>query len=167
VFSLYIFTFLMLRKLSKPQLTKNKQQHVIGIHAFDSRLYLDISRYFKWKESFIFRYFKVFQLSQMFTCGLSELLLLAVRSLVVFVLWEYNLKVHILVSSEHKLCQTWNTVYLYHVLYILINCFFKQIVDIFFNKAYSQESYILIIEYSSVFTVAVWLDGSFESQSRL
>jgi hypothetical protein len=35
---------------------------------------------YKWKESFIFRYFKVFQVSQMFTCGLSEL------QLVVFVL---------------------------------------------------------------------------------
>ena len=57
--------------------------------------------------------------------------------------------------------------YLYHVLYILITCFFKQIVDIFFNKAYYQESYILIIEYSSVVTVAEWLDGSFESQCRL
>ena len=57
--------------------------------------------------------------------------------------------------------------YLYRVLYILINCFFKQIVDICFNKAYYQESYILIIEYNSMFTVAEWLDGSFESQSRL
>jgi hypothetical protein len=57
--------------------------------------------------------------------------------------------------------------YLYRVLYILINCFFKQIVDIFFNKAYYQESYILIIEYSSVVIVAEWSDGSFESQSRL
>jgi hypothetical protein len=28
----------------KPQSTKIKQQHVIGIRAFDSRLYLDISR---------------------------------------------------------------------------------------------------------------------------
>ena len=35
-----------------------------------------LSPSFKWKESFIFRYFKVFQLSQMFTCGLSDLLLL-------------------------------------------------------------------------------------------
>jgi hypothetical protein len=43
---------------------------------------------------------EVFQLSQMFTCGLSDLLLLAVGSLVVFVLREYILKVHILVSSE-------------------------------------------------------------------
>jgi hypothetical protein len=60
-----------------------------------------------------------------------------------------------------------NLKYLYRVLYILINCFFKQIVDIFFNKAYYQESYILIIEYSSVVIVAEWLDGSFESQSRL
>jgi hypothetical protein len=39
----------------------------------------------------------------MFTCGLSDLLLvLAVGSLVVFVLREYILRVHILVSSEHK-----------------------------------------------------------------
>jgi hypothetical protein len=37
----------------------------------------------------------------------------------------------------------------------------KQIVDIFFNKTYYQESYILIIEYSSVVTVAEWLDGKF------
>jgi hypothetical protein len=56
--------------------------------------------------------------------------------------------------------------YLYRVLYILINCFFKQIVDIFLNKAYYQELYILIIEYSNVVTLAEWLDGSFESQSR-
>jgi len=42
--------------------------------------------------------------------------------------------------------------YLSRVLYILINCFFKQIVDIFFNNAYYQESYKLIIEYSSVIT---------------
>jgi hypothetical protein len=47
VFSFYIFTFLMFRKLNKPQLTKIKQQHFIGIRAFDSRLYLDISRSFK------------------------------------------------------------------------------------------------------------------------
>ena len=57
--------------------------------------------------------------------------------------------------------------YLYRVLYILVNCFFKQIVDIFFNNAYYQQSYILIIEYSSVVTVAEWLDVSFESQNRL
>jgi hypothetical protein len=53
--------------------------------------------------------------------------------------------------------------YLYRALYmyILINCFFKQIVDIFFfSKDYYQESYILIIEYSSVVTIAEWLDGS-------
>jgi hypothetical protein len=101
VFSFYIFTFLMFRKLNKPQLTKIKQQNCIGIRAFDSHLYLDMSRSFKWKESFIFRYFKVFQVSQMFTCDLSDLLLLSVGSLVVFVLRKYILKVHILVSSEH------------------------------------------------------------------
>ena len=53
--SFYIFTFLMFRKLNKPQLTKIKQQHFIVIRAFDSRLYLDILGSFKWKESFIFR----------------------------------------------------------------------------------------------------------------
>ena len=53
--------------------------------------------------------------------------------------------------------------YLYGVLYILINWFFKQLVD----KAYYQESYMLIIAHSSVVTAAEWLDGSFESQSRL
>ena len=72
VFSFYIFTFLIFRKLNKPQLTNIKQQNFIGIRAFDSRLYLDISRSFKWKESFIFRYFKVCQVSQMFTCGLTD-----------------------------------------------------------------------------------------------
>jgi hypothetical protein len=44
---------------------------------------------------------------------------------------------------------------------------FKQIVDIFFYKAYYQESNILIIVHSSMVTVAEWLDGSFESQNRL
>ena len=57
--------------------------------------------------------------------------------------------------------------YLSRVLHILINCFFKQIVDIYFNNAYYQESYILILDYSSVVTVAEWLDGSFESHSRI
>jgi hypothetical protein len=46
--------------------------------------------------------------------------------------------------------------YLYRVLDILINCIFKQIVDIYFNKAYYQELYILIIEYSNVVTLAEW-----------
>jgi hypothetical protein len=148
----------MLRKLNKPQLTKNKQQKFIGICAFDSRLYLDISRSFKWIESFIFRYFKVFQLSQIFTCGLSDLLLLAVGLLVVFVLREYILKVHILVSSEHKLCQTWNT--------CLVSCIYWSIASLnkllifFLNNTYYQESYTLIIEFSSVVTIAEWLDGS-------
>jgi hypothetical protein len=42
----------------RQQLTKLKRQIFIGQRPFDSRLYLDISRSFKWKESFIFRYFK-------------------------------------------------------------------------------------------------------------
>jgi hypothetical protein len=103
VFSFYIFTFLMFRKLNKPQLTKIKQQHFIGIRAFDSRLYLDISRSFKWKESFIFRYFKVFQVSQMFTCGLSDLLSCG---------WFVGCFciARILIRSEHKLCQIWHNI---------------------------------------------------------
>ena len=101
--------FECLESLIRQQLTKIKRQICIGPRPFDSRLYLDISRSFKWKESFIFRYFKVFQVSQIFTCGLSDLLLFSVGSLVVFVLREYVLKVHILVNSEHKLYQIWNT----------------------------------------------------------
>jgi hypothetical protein len=46
-------------------------------------------------------------------------------------------------------------------LYILINCFFKQIVDIFFNKAYYQESYILIM------SVEVWSSYIQEQKSKL
>ena len=53
--------------------------------------------------------------------------------------------------------------YLYRVLYI---AFLNKLL-IFFFKAYYQELYILIIEYSSVVTVAEWLDGSFESQVDL
>jgi hypothetical protein len=86
----YMFTLLMFRKSNK---TINKNKTTIFYRSTSFRF------------SFIFRYFKVFQVSQIFTCGLSDLLLLAVGSLVVFVLREYILKVHIHVSSEHKLCQ--------------------------------------------------------------
>jgi hypothetical protein len=64
-----------------------------------------ISNIFCFNNIVFYTYFKVFQVSQVFTCGLSDLLLLAVGSLVVFVFREYILKVHILVSSEHKLCE--------------------------------------------------------------
>ena len=133
VFSSYIFTFLMFRKLNKPQLTKFKQQNFISICAFHSRLYLDISRSFKWKESFIFRYFKVFQVFQMFTCGLSDLLSCG-RFLGYFCI------ARIFVSSEHKLCHIWNTCIVSWIYWSI--AFFKQIVDIYFNKAYYQELYI-------------------------
>jgi hypothetical protein len=49
--------------------------------------------------------------------------------------------------------------YLYHALYILINYLFKQVLIFKKNKVYYQESYILIIQYNSVVTVAGWLDG--------
>ena len=71
----------------------------------------------------------------MFTCGLSNLLLLAVGSLVVFVLREYILKVHILVVININNARS-------EILVpCLVYCFFKQIVDIYFSKAYYQESY--------------------------
>ena len=128
VFSFYMFTPLMFRKLNKPQLTKNKQQHFIGIRAFDSRLYLDISRSFKWIESFIFRYFKVFQVSQIFTCGLSDLLSCGRFCIA-----------RILVSSEHKLCQNSNTCIVSCIYWSI--AFFKQIVDFFLAKL-TIKSYI-------------------------
>ena len=165
VFSFYIFTLLMFRKLTKPQLRRIKQYNFIGIRAFDSRLYLDMSRSFNDKKSFIFSYFKAFRVSQMLTYGLSDLLLLAVGSLVVFVLGEYILKVHILVSSEHKLCQIWNTCIVSCIYWSI--AFLNKLLIFFFNKDYYQESNILIIAYSNVVTVAEWLDGSFESQIRL
>ena len=54
--------------------------------------------------------------------------------------------------------------YLYRVLYI---AFLNKLLINLFNEPYYQESYILIIEYNSVVTVAECLDGSFESQSIL
>ena len=54
--------------------------------------------------------------------------------------------------------------YLYRVLYI---AFLRKLLIFLFSKVYYQESYILIIEYSSVVAAAEWLNGNFESQSRL
>jgi hypothetical protein len=57
-------------------------------------------RYLPWSKEAEGEY--IFWMKQVpVTCGLSDLLLLAVGSLVVFTLREYILKVHILVSSEH------------------------------------------------------------------
>ena len=52
--------------------------------------------------------------------------------------------------------------YLYRVLYI---AFLNKLL-IFFLTKLTKGSCILIIEHSSVVTVAKWLDGSFKSQSR-
>jgi hypothetical protein len=60
----YIFTLLMFKKPNKTTINKNKKHIFIGQRPFDSRLYFDISRSFKWKKSFIFRYFKVFQVEK-------------------------------------------------------------------------------------------------------
>jgi hypothetical protein len=115
--------------------------------AFDSRLYLDISRSFKWIESFIFRYIKVFLVSQMFTCGLSDLL-----SCGRFVGCFYIARIP--VSSEHKLCQNSSTC-IVSCIYIDQLLFLSKLL-IFFNKAYYQELYILIIEFINVFNLAEW-----------
>jgi hypothetical protein len=60
VFSFNIFTCLIFRKLNKPQSTRIKQQNLIRIRAFDSRLYLDISRSFKCSKcSPVVRFLKI------------------------------------------------------------------------------------------------------------
>ena len=59
----YVFTLLLFRKPNKT-INKHKTTYFYRSTPFDSRLYLDISRSFKWKESFIFRYFKVFQVKR-------------------------------------------------------------------------------------------------------
>ena len=84
----YIFIFLMFRKPNKITISKNKRQFVIDQRPFDSRLYLDISRSFKCLKS------------SPVVCLICYYL-----RLVIFILREYILKVHILVSSEHKLFQ--------------------------------------------------------------
>ena len=85
----------------RQQLTKIKRQIFIGQRPFDSRLYLDLSREKNRLYLDIARSFKCPKPSPV----VCDLLLLAIGSLVVFVLREYILKVHIHVSSEHKLCQ--------------------------------------------------------------
>jgi hypothetical protein len=58
-----------------------------------------------------------------------------------------------------KIWDTWKT-----LKYLNINDSFH-LKDLEISK-YKQESNILIIAYSSVVTVAEWLDGSLESQNR-
>jgi hypothetical protein len=128
VFSFYMFTFSMFRKLNKPQLT----------HFF---------RHPCFRFSFIFRYFKVFQVSQMFTCGLSDLLSCG-RFVGCFCI------ARILVSSEHKLCQNSSTC-IVSCIYIDQLLFLNKLL-IFFNKAYYQELYILIIECINVVNLTEW-----------
>jgi hypothetical protein len=98
----HIFLHLMFRKSSKTTINKNKKTNFYWSTSFRFSF---IFRYFKVFQVKRIVYFKIFQVSQIFTCGLSDLLLLAVGSFVVFVLREYILKVHMHVSSEHKLCQ--------------------------------------------------------------
>ena len=83
----------------------------------------------------------------MFTCGLSDLLSCG-RFVGCFVLWEYSSGLNINIARSEIL--VWCLVYIDQLL------FFKQIVDIFFSKAYCQELYILITEYCNVVTLAEW-----------
>ena len=87
----YIFTLLMFRKSNKTTINKNKTTIFYRSTSFDSRFYLDISRSFKCPKC------------SPVVCLICYYLR-SVR-LLFFVLRQYILKVHILVSSEHKLCQ--------------------------------------------------------------
>ena len=116
VFSFYIFTLLMFRKPNTTTINKNKTIHFIAIRPFSSRLYLDISRSFK-----CLKFSPIWSVWFVITCG---------RFVSCFCIGRIHFK------SSHT-CQFWTQImpdlkYLYRVLYILINCFFKQIVDIFF-----------------------------------
>jgi hypothetical protein len=102
-----------------------------------------------------------FYRSTSFRFSFIFILLLSIGWLIVFVLREYMLKVHILVINYPRSEILVSCLYIYCSI-----AFLNKLLIYFFNKVYNQESYILIIEYSSVVTVAEWLDGRFESQSR-
>jgi hypothetical protein len=88
--------------------------------------------------------------SQIFTCGLSDLLLLAVGSLVVFVLREYILKVLKINYAKSE-----------------ILAFLNKLLTFFLQSLLSRVKYTNYSAYSCEVTVAEWLDGSFENQNRL
>ena len=131
VFSFYIFTLLIFRKPIKTTINKNKTITFIGIHVppFNSWLYLDSSRSFKCTKCSPMVWF-------VFTC---------VRSLIVFVLREYILKVHILVHSEHKLRQIWNTC-IVPCIYWSITYFNKLLIFFFKRSLLSRFIYTYYIE---------------------
>jgi hypothetical protein len=85
----------------------------------------------------------------MFTCGLPDLLLLAVGSLVVFVLREYSSVLNINYAKTQILVSC--LVYIDQLLFLTwTNCWY------FFNNAYYQELCILIIEFINVVNLAEW-----------
>ena len=144
VFSFDIFTLLMFRKPNTTTINKNKTIHFIAIRPFSSRLYLDISRSFKClKFSPIWSVW--FEIDWFF------------GSVVVFCIARIYLKVHVLISSEHKSYKIWN----FCIVYWSITYLNKLLI--FFKTKFTMKSYTLIIRYNSVVTVARWLDGSFKS----
>ena len=93
-------------------------------------------------------YVYISEVSQMFTCGLSDLLSCG-RFVGCFCI------ARIPVSSVS--CR----------VYIDQLPFLSKLVIFFFIKAYYQESYILIIKFTNVVNLAERYNGSFESQTRL
>jgi hypothetical protein len=85
--------------------------------------------------------------SQMFICGLSDLLSCG-RFVGCFCI------ARILVSSEHKLCRNSSTC-IVSCIYIDQLLFLSKLL-IYFTKAYFQELYILIIESINVVNLAEW-----------
>ena len=76
----YVFTLLMFRKPNKTTINKNKTTNFYRSTSFRFSFIFRYFKVFQVKRIVYIRYFKVFQLSQIFTCGLSDLLLLAVVS---------------------------------------------------------------------------------------
>ena len=70
---------------------------------------------------------------QIFTCGLSDLLLLAVRSLVVFVLGEYINFLKFTYTSVLNINDARSEILVWCL--VVVYCFFKQIVDIYFLQS--------------------------------
>ena len=60
-----------------------------------------------------------------------------------------------------------NLKYWYCALYILLNCFFKQVVNIFLKHCLPSRVIYINCSVISVTIVAGWLDGSLETRSRL
>jgi hypothetical protein len=150
VFSFYIFTFLMFRKLNKSQLTKIKQHNCIGIRAFDSRIYLDISSEKSRLYLDISRSFNYPKCSPV-VCLICYYL----QSVNCFCIARIHFK-QFTYSSILSINYARPEILVSCLVYIDQLLFLNKLLVFVFSKAYYQESY------NSVVNVAEWLDGSFE-----